>query len=99
MQVRDDVKVFTTFTNGWTPGFHVAQVVADCYRLRRTSDGSVLPTDRRRRRREMREDPPVEADNPFQVGPASSGLAGRTVTSISAAPPSPAHRITGMGNR
>jgi hypothetical protein len=44
MQVHDDVEVFTAFTNRWTPGFQVDQVVADGYRLRRTSDGSVLPT-------------------------------------------------------
>jgi hypothetical protein len=32
------------FTNRWSFGFQVAQVVEDGYRLRRASDGSVLPT-------------------------------------------------------
>jgi hypothetical protein len=44
MQVHDDVEVFTAFTDRWTPGFQVARVVADGYRLRRTSDRSLLPT-------------------------------------------------------
>jgi hypothetical protein len=44
MQVHDNVEVFTRFTNRWTPGFQVDQVVPDGYLLRRTSDGSVLPS-------------------------------------------------------
>jgi hypothetical protein len=44
MLVDDDVEVFFAFTNRWSPGFQVAQVVEDSYRLPRASDSSVLPT-------------------------------------------------------
>jgi hypothetical protein len=53
------VEVRSTFDGSWVRGFEVAGVDADgCYRLRRLSDGEVLPTPfvadavRRERRRE-----------------------------------------------
>lgn len=44
MKVNDDVEVFNAFVGAWTRGFRVARVVASGYRLRRTSDGAMLPT-------------------------------------------------------
>jgi hypothetical protein len=38
------VEVRNRFTGTWSRGFDVAEVVAGGYRIRRLSDGSVLPT-------------------------------------------------------
>ncbi len=43
MQVGAPVEVGTTFTGSWSSGFEIAEVVAEGYRLRRLSDGAVLP--------------------------------------------------------
>jgi hypothetical protein len=39
------VEVRSRFEGGWSRGFEVAEVVPEGYRVRRLSDGSVLPTD------------------------------------------------------
>ena len=44
MRINDNVEVFNAFAGTWTAGFRVARVVDGGYRLRRTSDGSILPT-------------------------------------------------------
>jgi hypothetical protein len=38
------VEVRNRFTGTWSRGFEIADVVASGYRIRRLSDGSVLPT-------------------------------------------------------
>ena len=43
MQVGSRVEVHTRFTDSWASGFEIAEVVDEGYRLRRTSDGSMLP--------------------------------------------------------
>jgi len=43
MQVGAPVEVHTRFTDSWAPGFEIAEVVAEGYRLRRLSDGAMLP--------------------------------------------------------
>lgn len=43
MRVGDKVEVFCRFTGSWAPGFVVEAVESGGYRLRRLSDGSVLP--------------------------------------------------------
>lgn len=66
LDTRDDalapgtrVEVRRRFDGHWATGFEVAEKVDDAYRLRRLSDGSVLPTTfgaddvRQERRRSM----------------------------------------------
>jgi hypothetical protein len=43
MNIGQEVEVHTTFDNSWAPGFEVAEVTEDGYRLRRKSDGTLLP--------------------------------------------------------
>lgn len=43
MQVGARVEVHTRFTDTWASGFEIAEVVPDGYRLRRMSDGAMLP--------------------------------------------------------
>ena len=43
MKVGEQVEVRVGFTDGWVGGFEIAEVVADGYRVRRHSDGSLLP--------------------------------------------------------
>ena len=44
MDVGQEVEVHTTFDNSWAPGFEIAEVIdRGCYRVRRKSDGTVLP--------------------------------------------------------
>lgn len=43
MEVGDRVEVHTRFNNAWVPGFEIAARVSSGYRVRRTSDGTVLP--------------------------------------------------------
>ncbi|CAN5581084.1 hypothetical protein BH20ACT2_BH20ACT2_09620 [soil metagenome] len=38
------IEVWCQFTQGWSPGFDVSEEAADGYRVRRRSDGAVLPT-------------------------------------------------------
>jgi hypothetical protein len=45
MDVGQEVEVHTTFDNSWAPGFEIAEVIGrGRYRVRRKSDGTVLPT-------------------------------------------------------
>ena len=45
MDVGQEVEVHTSFDNSWSPGFEIAEVVdRGCYRVRRMSDGTVLPS-------------------------------------------------------
>lgn len=39
----EHVEVWNVFTGRWTVGFTVAEVVDRAYRIRRLSDGAVLP--------------------------------------------------------
>lgn len=43
MQVGERVEVHSRFTDSWAQGFMIDDVVGDGYRVRRLSDGSVLP--------------------------------------------------------
>jgi hypothetical protein len=43
LQVGEQVEVHTKFNDSWVGGFEVAEVVEGGYRVRRTSDGSLLP--------------------------------------------------------
>jgi hypothetical protein len=38
------VEVLSRFEHGWSRGFEIAEIVEGRYRVRRVSDGSVLPT-------------------------------------------------------
>ncbi|MBV8690426.1 MAG: hypothetical protein JOZ37_04195 [Actinobacteria bacterium] len=38
------IEVANRFTEEWSSGFEVLEVVADGYRIRRRSDGTVIPT-------------------------------------------------------
>lgn len=44
VKVNDDVEVFNAFVGAWTGGFRIARVVEYGYRLKRASDGTMLPT-------------------------------------------------------
>ena len=43
LQLGEAVEVHTKFNDKWVAGFEVAEIVANGYRVRRTSDGSLLP--------------------------------------------------------
>ena len=43
MQVGEQVEVHTKFNNSWAPGFEIAEVASTGYRVRRRSDGVLLP--------------------------------------------------------
>jgi hypothetical protein len=43
VEVGDAVEVHTRFNDTWVPGFEIAEVVEGGYRVRRLSDGSMLP--------------------------------------------------------
>jgi hypothetical protein len=43
MQTGDRVLVYSAFNNSWASGFEIAEVVDDGYRVRRVSDGALLP--------------------------------------------------------
>jgi hypothetical protein len=43
MEPGERVEVWCTYTGGWAPGFEIVGVEAGTYRLRRRSDGVVLP--------------------------------------------------------
>jgi hypothetical protein len=45
LQAGTRVEVRSRFDQHWARGFEVAEVVADGYRVRRLSDGVVLPLD------------------------------------------------------
>ena len=42
-RVGDPVELFTAFNGRWSAGFEVAEVLPDGYRVRRLSDGGLLP--------------------------------------------------------
>ena len=43
MRVGQQVEVHTKFDDSWVTGFEIAEVVTEGYRVRRRSDGSLLP--------------------------------------------------------
>jgi hypothetical protein len=43
MDVGEPVEVHTKFDDSWVPGFEIAEVADSGYRVRRKSDGSLLP--------------------------------------------------------
>ena len=43
LQVGEQVEVHTRYNDSWVGGFEIAEVVDGGYRVRRTSDGSLLP--------------------------------------------------------
>ncbi len=43
MHEQEPVEVRRSYEGEWTPGFKVVEEVSTGYRLRRVSDGSVLP--------------------------------------------------------
>jgi hypothetical protein len=45
MEPGTKVEVLSRFERSWSRGFEVAELVAGRYRLRRLSDGSILPTE------------------------------------------------------
>ncbi len=43
MKVGESVEVHTRFNDSWVPGFEIAEVATAGYRVRRTSDATLLP--------------------------------------------------------
>ena len=43
MRVGEQVEVHTRFNDSWVDGFEIAEVADRGYRVRRKSDGSLLP--------------------------------------------------------
>jgi len=43
IEVGTAVDVRSRFVGGWSPGFEIAEHVEDGYRIRRSSDGAILP--------------------------------------------------------
>jgi hypothetical protein len=43
MRVGEQVEVHTRFNDSWVPGFEIAEVADSGYRVRRRSDGVILP--------------------------------------------------------
>ena len=43
LQIGDQVDVHTKFVDSWVAGFEIAELIAEGYRVRRESDGSLLP--------------------------------------------------------
>ena len=43
LHVGEQVEVHTKYNDSWVGGFEVAEVVEGGYRVRRTSDGTLLP--------------------------------------------------------
>jgi hypothetical protein len=43
LHVGEQVEVHTRYNDSWVGGFEIAEVVDGGYRVRRTSDGSLLP--------------------------------------------------------
>ena len=44
LAVGDRVEVHTKFSDTWAPGFEIAAIVPDGYRVRPLSDGELLPS-------------------------------------------------------
>ena len=64
LAVGDPVELHTRFSDSWVGGFEIATVLPDGYRVRRLSDGTLLPDPSSAR--DLR---PVQADDPRRVGP------------------------------
>ena len=45
MHEGEPVEVYTAYVDDWVSGFEIAAVTSAGYRVRRQSDGSVLPTE------------------------------------------------------
>jgi hypothetical protein len=43
MHQGQSVEVHTRFDDSWSEGFEIAEITPDGFRVRRTSDGSLLP--------------------------------------------------------
>jgi hypothetical protein len=43
LRVGDRVELHTKFNDSWVPGFEIAEIVDAGYRVRRTSDATMLP--------------------------------------------------------
>jgi hypothetical protein len=43
LEVGDQIEVHTDFNDVWVPGFEIAEILPDGYRVRRESDDSLLP--------------------------------------------------------
>ena len=43
MQIGDRVEVHTRYNDSWTAGFEIAEIIPEGYRVRRVSDGTLLP--------------------------------------------------------
>ena len=43
VEVGDQVDVHTRFSDSWVGGFEIAEIIPEGYRVRRTSDRSLLP--------------------------------------------------------
>lgn len=43
MRAGEQVEVRVRFTDSWSPGFEIVEAVDGGYRIRRRSDGAVLP--------------------------------------------------------
>ena len=43
MHAGDRVEVFSAFNRRWVSGFEIAEVLGNGYRVRRSSDGMLLP--------------------------------------------------------
>ena len=43
LRVGEPVEVHTKYNDAWVSGFEIAEVVEGGYRVRRTSDGTLLP--------------------------------------------------------
>ena len=61
LQPGGSIEVRSRFDRSWARGFEVAEVTSDGYRIRRVSDGSVLPAV-------------FQPDDVRQVRPPSPGL-------------------------
>jgi hypothetical protein len=43
LHIGEPVEVHTKYNDSWVSGFEIAEVVEGGYRVRRTSDGTLLP--------------------------------------------------------
>jgi len=43
VEVGDRIEVHTKFSDSWVGGFEIAAIIPEGYRVRRLSDGSLLP--------------------------------------------------------
>jgi hypothetical protein len=43
VEVGDQVEVHSKYSDSWVSGFEVVEITLEAYRVRRVSDGSLLP--------------------------------------------------------